>query len=129
MEMADSYVLKEYKKQKPTRRDICIIGLKVLVLLIVFFIGFIIGYFAMSKSDHSTTPNKGAVDNTEALHDRLVSSLQAERLEHFSRYEPRVTETLITMWSTWPVTTSVAGIVSVTLPGRGTHIVGLHMSQ
>lgn len=86
--MADSYVLKEYKKQKPTRRDICIIGLKVLVLLIVFFIGFIIGYFAMSKSDHSTTPNKGAVDNTEALHDRLVSSLQAERLEHFSRYEP-----------------------------------------
>lgn len=118
--MADSYVLKEYKKQKPTRRDICIIGLKVLVLIIVFFIGFIIGYFAVSKSDHSTTPNKGAVDNTEALHDRLVSSLQAESLEHFSRYEPR---------STWPVTTSVAGIVSVTLPDRGTHIVGLHMSQ
>ena len=90
------YILKELRKP-PTRQWRKYIGvMKVLLLILVFFVGFVIGYFAvvgLSNKDECSKIKEGEamyVHNPfhgfEKYHEKLLKSLSAKNIESFSRF-------------------------------------------
>ena len=82
-------------KRQRTKRFYCVVALAVIAAILIFFVGFIIGYFAM-KARTSDSPekdssgkrqqNKGPTKSEyKKYHEQVVNSLKAESVEAFSR--------------------------------------------
>lgn len=87
--MADTrYELTEdHKSPRPVCKTRAILALKILLVVVVFFIGFVIGYFVMKGSishDRAKSSSQTAADYNEYA-TRLADSLQAKNLEEFSK--------------------------------------------
>ena len=68
------------------------VALGIFAAVVIFFVGFVIGYFAMkaraSESPESPKcPSKGKIEESDykQFHERMVNSLTAENVEEFSR--------------------------------------------
>jgi uncharacterized protein (UPF0333 family) len=90
MKMADTrYELTEQHRRSssPVWKTRAILALKILLVIVVFFIGFVIGYFAM-RSSNSDGQDKNH-SQTSADHNeyatRLAESLKAKSIEGFSK--------------------------------------------
>ncbi|XP_031563734.1 glutamate carboxypeptidase 2-like [Actinia tenebrosa] len=89
--MADTrYELTEDNKSpRPVWKTRAILALKILLVVVVFFIGFVIGYFVMKgsipKDRAESSSNTAAADYNEYA-TRLAESLQAKNIEEFSKY-------------------------------------------
>ena len=79
--------------KRRTNRFWCLVALGIFAALLIFFIGFLIGYFAM-KARTSETVNSSGKDeikgkNSESeykkYHQQAVNTLTAESVEAFSR--------------------------------------------
>ena len=105
--MAEFIMLKQSEAEKhveedrPPNRFRLYVGLGILGAVVIFFIGFVIGYFAM-KAGASESPamvptcpvnvlpttsptGKGDESKYKQLHEMMVDSLTAENVEEFSR--------------------------------------------
>lgn len=78
--------------KRRTKRFYCIVALGILAAIVIFFIGFIIGYFAVkartsdSQTDSSDKGSgKGTNGEYKQYHEQLVNSLRAESVEEFSQ--------------------------------------------
>ena len=83
----DEYILRELPKAPRTQRKKYIVVIKILFIVLVFFVGFVIGYFAMVG--HTNKRHEGGkAENTNfgKFHRRLLDSLSAESIESFSRF-------------------------------------------
>lgn len=83
---------KPVKRGARTKRLYCLVALGVLTAIVIFFIGFIIGYFAMkaqtsdsSKDSSDKGDSKGTNGEYKQYHEQLVNTLKAESVEEFSR--------------------------------------------
>ena len=85
---------KPVKTKRRTKRFYCVLALGILGAVVLFFLGFIIGYFAMKGSSESTPTDSSGNDESKAkngeynykkYHEQLVDSLQAESVEEFAR--------------------------------------------
>ena len=67
----------------------CLVALRVLVALVIFFVGFLIGYFVKKARTSETVSSPGKRKSGEyeykKYHDQAVNSLTAESVEAFSR--------------------------------------------
>ena len=81
-------------KRQRTKRFYCVVALAVIAAIVIFFTGFIIGYFAM-KARTGDSPEKDLSGKGEKkgppkgeykqYHEQVVNSLKAESVEAFSR--------------------------------------------
>ena len=77
--------------KRRTNRFRCLLALGILVGVVIFFVGFVIGYFAMkartseSPSGKDETEGKNGEYNYKKYHEQVVNSLMAESVEEFSR--------------------------------------------
>ena len=75
--------------KKRTNRFWWLVALGVLVALVIFFVGFVIGYFAKKARTIETVSSSGKRENGEydykKYHEQAVNSLTAESVEAFSR--------------------------------------------
>ena len=79
--------------KRRTNRFWCLVALGILVGVVIFFVGFVVGYFAMkprtseSPASSGNDETKGQKDeyNYKEYHDQAVNSLRAESVEAFSR--------------------------------------------
>lgn len=89
------------EEDRPPNRFRLYVGLGILGAVVIFFLGFVIGYFAM-KAGASESPamvltcpvnvlpttsptGKGDESKYKQLHEMMVDSLTAENVEEFSR--------------------------------------------
>ena len=89
------------EEDRPQSRFRLYVGLGILGAVVIFFIGFVIGYYAM-KAGASESPamvptcpvnvlpttsptGKGDESKYKQLHEMMVDSLTAEKVEEFSR--------------------------------------------
>lgn len=78
--------------KRRTKRFWCLVALATLAAIVIFFIGFVIGYFAM-KARTSETPDSSGKGETKGngesdykkYHEQAVNTLTAESVEAFSR--------------------------------------------
>ena len=79
--------------KRRTNRFWCLVALGIFAAIVIFFIGFVIGYFAM-KVRTSETPDSSGKDETKGkngesdykkYHEQAVNTLTAESVEAFSR--------------------------------------------
>ena len=78
---------------KPVKRRAnrfwCLVALGVLVALVIFFVGFLIGYFAKKARTSETVSSPGKREDGEydynKYHEQAVNVLTAESVEAFSR--------------------------------------------
>ena len=89
MESGESFDLTTNKPVKRrANRFWCLVALGVLVALVIFFVGFLIGYFAKARTSETvSSPGKresGEYDYKK-YHEQAVNSLTAESVEAFSR--------------------------------------------
>ena len=78
--------------KRRTNRVWCLVALGIFVAVVIFFVGFVIGYFAM-KARMSESPDSSGKDETKngeptsykQYHEQMVNSLKAESVEEFSR--------------------------------------------
>ena len=98
--MADFEMLKQAEDEQPvvtkgrSNRFRLFVGLGILGAVVIFFLGFVIGYFAM-KARASDSPvvvptcispvKVSPTKKVEELHKWMVNSLTAESVEEFSR--------------------------------------------
>ncbi|KAL9983847.1 hypothetical protein ACROYT_G006087 [Oculina patagonica] len=83
---------------KPTKRRTnrfwCQLALGIFAAVVIFFVGFVIGYFAMkartselpASSGKDETKGKNGEYNYKKYHEQMVNSLRAESVEEFSRH-------------------------------------------
>lgn len=75
--------------KRRTNRFWCLVALGILVALVIFFVGFLIGYFAKKVPTSKTVNSSGKSENGEydykKYHEQAVNSLTAESVEAFSR--------------------------------------------
>jgi len=79
--------------KRRTNRFWCLVALGILVALVIFFVGFLIGYFAMkartsespSSSEKEETIAKNSRSDYKKYHEQAVNSLTVESVEVFSR--------------------------------------------
>ena len=75
--------------KKRRNRFWCLVALGVLVALVIFFVGFLIGYFAKKARASETVSSSGKGENGEndykKYHEQAVNLLTAESVEAFSR--------------------------------------------
>ncbi|KAJ7371544.1 hypothetical protein OS493_024884 [Desmophyllum pertusum] len=69
----------------------CLVALGIFAAVVIFFVGFVIGYFSM-KARTSESPDSSGKDETKngessykEYHEQMVNSLKAESVEEFSR--------------------------------------------
>lgn len=86
------YILKELPKaQKPWRRKYILL-VKVVLIILVYFAGFVIGYFAMvghsenKPEETHTSKSRDAIHDFAKYHEQLLKSLSAKNIESFSRF-------------------------------------------
>ena len=79
--------------KRRTNRFWRLLALGIVAAIVIFFIGFLIGYFAM-KAGTSESPTSSGNDETKGkngesdykkYHEQVVNSLRAESVEEFSR--------------------------------------------
>ena len=78
---------------KPVKRRAnrfwCLVALGILVALVIFFVGFLIGYFAKKARTSETVNPSSKRENGEydykKYHEQAVNTLTAESVEKFSR--------------------------------------------
>ena len=78
--------------KRRTKRFWCLLALGIFAAIVIFFVGFVIGYFAM-KARASESPTSSGNDETKKngesdykkYHEQVVNSLRAESVEEFSR--------------------------------------------
>ena len=92
---------KHVEEDRPPNRFRLFVGLGILGAVVIFFLGFVIGYFA-TKAGASESPamvptcpvnvlpttsptGKGDESKYKQLHEMMVDSLTAEKVEEFSR--------------------------------------------
>ena len=69
----------------------CLLALGIFAAVVIFFVGFVIGYFAMkartseSPSVKDVTEGGNGEYNYKKYHEQAVNSLRAESVEEFSR--------------------------------------------
>lgn len=100
-EMLNQLEAGHVKEDRPPNRFRLYVGLGILGAVVIFFIGFVIGYYAM-KAGASESPTmvpicpvnvlpttsptgKGDESKYKQLHEMMVDSLTAEKVEEFSR--------------------------------------------
>ena len=79
--------------KRRTNRVWCLVVLGTVAALVIFFVGFLIGYFAMkartNESPNSTekeeTKGKNSESDYKKYHEQAVNTLTAESVEAFSR--------------------------------------------
>ena len=79
--------------RRRTNRFWRLLALGIFVAIVIFFVGFLIGYFAMkgrtsespTSSENDETKGKGGESNYKKYHEQAVNSLRAESVEEFSR--------------------------------------------
>ena len=76
--------------KRRTNRSWRLVALGILVALVIFFVGFLIGYFAKKAPTSETVTSSGkSRENGEydykKYHEKAVNSLTAESVEKFSR--------------------------------------------
>ena len=79
--------------KRRTNRFWCLVTLATLAAIVIFFIGFLIGYFAMKARTSETldssrkdeTKGKNGEADYKKYHEQAVNSLRAESVEEFSR--------------------------------------------
>ena len=75
--------------KRRTNRFWCLVALGILVALVIFFVGFLISYFAKKARTSETANSSGKRENEEyyytKYHEQAVNSLTAESVEAFSR--------------------------------------------
>lgn len=88
VETLDLTTEEPFKRRK--NRSYCIVALGVVIGIVIFFLGFIIGYFAMKAhvSEPSPTESSGTRKDSkrvyEQYHEQMVDSLKADGVEKFS---------------------------------------------
>ena len=79
--------------KRRTKRFWCLLALGIFAAIVIFFLGFLIGYVAM-KARTSESPTSSGKDETKGkngesdykkYHEQVVNSLRAESVEEFSR--------------------------------------------
>lgn len=83
----------EQPVKRRTNHLYCMIALVILIAIVIFFVGFIVGYFAVKAKSSDSTPTdssdkdrKRGSDEYKQYHEQFVGSLKAESVEAFSRY-------------------------------------------
>ena len=75
--------------RRRTNRFWCLVALGIFVALVIFFVGFLIGYFAKKSGTRETVNSSGKRENEEydykKYHEHAANSLTAESVEAFSR--------------------------------------------
>ena len=79
--------------KRRTNRFWCLVALGIVAAIVVFFVGFLIGYFAVkartsespSSSEKEETKGKNSGSDYKKYHEHAVNSLTAESVEVFSR--------------------------------------------
>ena len=79
--------------QRRSNRFWCLVVLGIVAALVIFFVGFLIGYFAMkartnespSSTEKDETKGKNSGSDYKKYHEQAVNSLTAESVEVFSR--------------------------------------------
>ena len=82
--------------KRRTNRFWCLVALGIVAAIVIFFVGFLIGYFATKartsespKSPEKQEETKGKGENSgsdyKKYHEQAVNSLTAESVEAFSR--------------------------------------------
>ena len=82
------------KRTTRTKRFYCVVAAAVIAAIAIFFIGFIIGYFAMKAGSSKTSSNdsggkkhghKEPKTDYKRYHEQAVNALNTESVEKFSR--------------------------------------------
>lgn len=101
VKLNQSKVERHVEEDRPPNRFRLYVGLGILGAVVIFFLGFVIGYFA-TKAGPSESPamvptgpvnvlpttsptGKGDESKYKQLHEMMVDSLTAENVEEFSR--------------------------------------------
>ena len=90
MASAETFDLTTNKPVKRrTNRFCCLVALGIFVALVIFFVGFLIGYFAKKTRTSETVSSSGKRENGESdykkYHEQAANSLTAASVEAFSR--------------------------------------------
>lgn len=76
--------------KRRTNRFWCLVALTIVAAIVIFSVGFLIGYFAMKAGTSESPETKGQnTENSESdykkYHEQAVNTLTAESVEVFSR--------------------------------------------
>ena len=80
--------------KRGTKRFWCLLALGIVAAIVIFFLGFLIGYVAMKARTSESPTSSGGKDETKGTnsesdykkyHEQVVNSLRAKSVEEFSR--------------------------------------------
>ena len=79
--------------KRRSNRVWCLVALGIFAAVVIFFVGFVIGYFAMKARMSESQVDSSGKDETKngkptsykQYHEQMVNSLKAESVEEFSR--------------------------------------------